>query len=448
MRAGWIALALLAPLPAIAQDHGGHGQHPAPPAQETTPPPVDHTTMDHGTMDHANMDHGNMDHTGMTAGTDLLAVTPGTGTSLLPGAEGGMRGVHLTHGGDWMVMAHGDVMLAYTDQGGPRGDDAVFSGSMAMLMAQRDYASGARLRFTGMWSLDPINGQRGYPNLFATGETAHGRPLVDRQHPHDFWMELSARADMPLGDGVSGFLYGGPVAELALGPSAFVHRRSARYLPLSPISHHWFDSTHVTFGVVTAGLAARGVQLEASAFKGREPDEERWGFDTPKLDSWSVRASFTPSPNWALQLSHGRLEQPEAMHAGEDERRTTASVHYARGGFSAMAAFAAKDRVPGQVLTAWLGEANWNLDRHHSVFGRVENVGNDELFPDHDDPLHDTRFRVTRFEGGYAYRVPLGRAELALGGSVAAYAKPAALDTAYGDRPLSYTLFARLAVGQ
>ena len=227
-----------------------------------------------------------------------------------------------------------------------------------------------------------------------------------------------------------------------------MHRRSDRYFALSPISHHWFDSTHITYGVVTAGVKARTFQIEGSVFNGREPDEERWNIDTPRLDSWSVRATWTPTPNWAVQVSTGRLKEPEATHPGEDERRTTASVHYARKGLAAMIAFAAKDRVPGETLTAWTGEATWDLSRHHSIFGRVENVANDELFPDHAAPLHDVKFRVTRFEGGYAYRIPLGDAELALGGSVAAYAKPSALDAAYGKAPVSYTLFARLALGQ
>lgn len=398
----------------------------------------------------AGQDHAG--HAGMAMEMDGASApqwsTPGSGTSRLPGPEGGMQGGYHLMTGDWMVMAHGAAMLAYTDQGGPRGNDMVYSGSMAMLSAERSWASGTKLAFTGMWSLDPLNGQRGYPNLFAGGETAHGAPLVDRQHPHDLFMELSARLDVPLAKGVTGFVYGGPVGEPALGPTAFVHRRSARYLPLSPIGHHWFDSTHVTYGVVTAGIATRGLQLEASAFRGREPDENRWDIETPKLDSWSVRATWMPGPNWALQVSHGRIEQPEATHPGEDERRTTASVHYARGGFSAMLGFAAKNRVPGDTLTAWLAEANWDLSKHHSLFGRVENVANDELFPDHAAPLHDVTFRVTRFEGGYAYRIPLGdRGELALGGSLAAYAKPAALDPAYGNAPLSYTLFARLGFG-
>ena len=135
------------------------------------------------------------------------------------------------------------------------------------------------------------------------------------------------------------------------------------------------------------------------------------------------------------------------MHPGQDERRLTASAHYADSrGLSAMLAFSRKDRVPGPAVTAWLGEASWNLDRHNSLFGRIENVENDEFFPDHDSPLHDRAFRVTKFQLGYARRLPLGPFELALGGSAAAYAKPAALDAAYGRNPWGYTLFARLSL--
>ncbi|RYY47095.1 MAG: hypothetical protein EOP59_01775 [Sphingomonadales bacterium] len=398
----------------------------------------------------APQDHGMHDRAAdgvSAAGQRIATAVTGSGTALLPAAEGAMHGLHLATG-DWMVMAHGTLNFVYTDQGRPRGGDMAFVESMAMLSAGRALGDNARIEFRAMASLEPAMGQRGYPNLFATGETAFGRPLVDRQHPHDLFMELSARVDVDVAPGTSLFLYGGPVAEPALGPSAFMHRRSARYLALSPIGHHWFDSTHITYGVATAGVRTDLFQLEGSAFKGREPDEERWNLDAPKLDSWSVRATFTPSRNWTMQVSHGQLEQPEATHGGADERRTTASVHYAKGGLSAMLAFAAKERVPGDTLTAWVGEANWDLSKHHSLFGRIENVANDELFLDHADPLHDRRFRVTRFEGGYAYRVPLGQAELALGGSLAAYAKPRALDGAYGPALVSATLFARLALGQ
>ena len=200
--------------------------------------------------------------------------------------------------------------------------------------------------------------------------------------------------------------------------------------------------------MVTAGLAGRTWQIEASAFRGQEPDERRWNIETPRLDSWSVRATLNPSPRWAIQASYGEIKQPEALHPGEDEHRFTASAHYASGkGLSAMLAFSAKDRVPGPTLTAWLAEANWDIDEHSTLFGRIENVANDELFPDHGDPLHESIFRVSKFQLGYARRVPLGPFGLALGGSLAAFTKPAALDAFYGRRPLQYTLFARLSLG-
>ena len=320
--------------------------------------------------------------------------------------------------------------------------------SMAMLMGDRDLGENVHLQLRYMGSLEPAMGRRGYPNLFATGETAGGVGLVDRQHPHDFVMELAAKVDVRIGDDTHLFVYGAPVGEPALGPSAFMHRGSARYQPLSPITHHWFDSTHITYGVVTAGVSAPKLQLEGSAFKGREPDEERWGLDPVRLDSWSVRGTWTPSPHLAMQVSHGRLKEPEALHPGEDENRTTASLHYARDGVTTTLAWSRKDRQPGDVLTAWLAEATWEIAPRHAVFGRVENVRNDELFPDHDDPLHDVAFRVTKAEGGYAYRLPIaGPLGVALGGTVAAYAKPAALDAAYGDAPVSWTLFAKVAVG-
>ena len=466
-------------------DHSMMG-HPAPVAAPTpaaapaTPdamPGMDHAQMDHTAMpgmamDQSTVDHGAMGYAtiadpayraasdaalakmpagsamaGMAMGTSAGFYSQGSGTSRLPAAEGPMRG-YMTQAGEWMLMAHGYAWGVATDQGGPRGKSEAFVQSMAMLMADRDLGDRFHIQLRTMNSLEPLMGARGYTNLFATGELANDRPLVDRQHPHDLFMELAAKLDYRLGNGATLFLYGGPVGEPALGPSAFMHRGSARYQPMSPITHHWFDSTHITYGVVTAGYATPAFQLEASAFKGREPDEHRWNIETPRLDSWSVRGTWTPSPFWAVQVSHGRLKEPEAQHPGEDENRTTASVQYARGGLATTFAYSLKDRVPGEKLSAFLAEATYELTPRHAVFGRVENVANDELFPDHEDPLHDRKFRVTKAEVGYAYRVPIvGPLGLALGGTVAAYAKPAALEAAYGKTPVSWTLFSKLAVG-
>ncbi|VWX51501.1 hypothetical protein [Novosphingobium sp. 9U] len=432
-----LASAALIPVHARAQMHDHAGMEHAMPMPADSPPD---STMNHGSMDHAGMNHGT---------TDSEAAAPfvvGSGTARLPGAALAMPGLHFM-ADEWMLMAHGFVTTQYTDHSGPRGDDKLYSTSMAMVMAERETGFG-RVQLRSMFSLEPAMDARGYPNLFATGETADGQPLVDRQHPHDLFMELAARVDFNVGEGTTAFLYGGPVGEPALGPSAFMMRRSARLNPEPPITHHWFDSTHITYGVVTGGLSASHWQLEASAFRGAEPDEHRWNIETPKLDSWSVRATWTPQPQWAVQASYGRIKEPEELHPGENEKRFTASAHYDNGGgLSAMAAFSAKDRVPGGTLTAWLGEANWDLDRGNTLFGRVENVANDELFPDHDDPLHDRKFRVTKLQAGYARRFQLEPFELALGGSLAGYLKPDALDAEYGDKPWGYTLFARLTLG-
>lgn len=440
-------------------------------AGKTLPPDdrtgIDHSQMDHSQVDHSQMnhadsdqhvmahgavEHGSMDHAGMDHAT-MAHGGEGSGTARLPANETMNHGAMVGLGGDANLMLHGFVWPVYTDQGGPRGDDKFYVQTMAMATVSAPFEGG---KFTArtMMSLEPLMRHDGYPNLFASGEVAYGEPLVDRQHPHDLFMELAGRLDIDIAEGTTAFLYGGPVGEPALGPSAFMHRASARYNPEAPITHHWFDSTHIAYGVVTAGVSAPKWQLEASAFRGREPDEYRWNIETPKLDSWSVRASFAPSDAWLLQASYGWLKSPEELHPDENEKRATASVNYNNGaGLAATAAFSAKKHVEAGgghdegTLTAWLGEVNYDITDRHSVFGRVENVRNAELFPDHAHPLHDQSFRVTKFQAGYAYRIPLGPVNLAIGGSAATYVKPDVLDPYYGKSPFSYTVFARFSLG-
>jgi hypothetical protein len=441
--AGAAALALL-PFPAAAQEHEGHDVHAGHSAQIVTPLTMRPDYREGCFSFGAVLDDGSHID-GMKCN-----IASGSGTARIPAADGGHDGLHFDLGGDWMAMLHGHAWAVHTDQSGPRGDDKTYVQSMAMAMLEKRTGWG-RMQIKTMMSLEPLMANRGYPNLFATGETAGGAALVDRQHPHDLFMELSGRVDVDVSATGRVYLYGGPVGEPALGPSAFLHRGSARYNPEAPITHHWFDATHISYGVATLGYAAPRWQVEASLFTGREPDEARWNIEKPRLDSWSVRASWSPTPQWVAQASHGFLKQPETLHPGQDERRTTASIQYAgeRDGLSAMLAFSAKDRDPGPTMTAWLAEANWAVSDRDNLFARIENVRNDELFPDHADPLHDRAFRVTKLQAGYARRIPLGEAvNLALGGSVAAFAKPDALDAAYGKSPIGATVFARFSIGR
>jgi hypothetical protein len=287
---------------------------------------------------------------------------------------------------DWMVMLHGRALGIADSQSGPRGSSDTFAAGMVMAMATRALTGDDTLGLHAMMSIDPFMGRRGYPLLLATGETADGvNPLVDRQHPHDLFMELSASLAHRLDDQNSLFVYFGYPGEPALGPSAYMHRISGEDIPETPISHHWLDSTHVSFGVVTAGWVHDDWKLEVSEFTGREPDQFRFDFDPARFDSTSARLTFNPDPHWSLQISGGALKSPEQLTPMIDERRLTASAtYYNRFSFGAVAAtlaFGNKHLSDGVDESAGLLEAEYKPDDAWTLFGRAEKIGSDELVP-------------------------------------------------------------------
>ena len=207
----------------------------------------------------------------------------------------------------WAFMQDGIVFAEFNHQGGPRGGEELVAPNWWMGMATRGTSHG-RLTFTSMFSLDPGSvGKSGYRELFQSGEALDGRPLVDRQHPHDLFMQLSVVWRVPLNDSTGFTLAGAPVGEPALGPVAFMHRASAADNPTAPLGHHTFDSTHLAFGVVTAAIDRGAWVVEGSVFNGREPDDNRWDFDFGRLDSFSGRVWFKPSDEWEFQASSVNL---------------------------------------------------------------------------------------------------------------------------------------------
>lgn len=231
---------------------------------------------------------------------------------------------------DWMFMFHGDIKLGYTQQGGLRGEKSFTSPNWIMGMAQKNIGINSQIMFRIMMSIDRIteNGN-GYPLLFQTGEEWKGEHLVDRQHPHDLFSEISAAFSHKFSDKFGGYFYIGYPGEPALGPPAFMHRPSAMFDPNAPISHHWQDATHITFGTATAGLSYNKIiKIEGSIFTGKEPDEDRYNFDKPLFDSYSGRISFNPNKELALQFSTGLIKNPEGH--GIDVQRTTGSVMYSK----------------------------------------------------------------------------------------------------------------------
>ena len=236
---------------------------------------------------------------------------------------------HMMMFGDDMLMLHGGIFPRYTNVSTRRGDDRIDAPNWFMAMYSHPFNESAQLGGRLMMSLDPLTeGGRGYPLLFQSGESWHDQPLHDRQHPHDLFDELSTSYSQKFDHDLSAFLYFGYPGEPALGPPTFMHRLSAMDNPDAPIGHHWQDSTHITFGVATAGVQWRNVKIEGSSFTGREPDENRYDFDRPRFDSFSGRISWNPTQNLALQVSHGYIKSPEALEPDVKQHRTTASVIY------------------------------------------------------------------------------------------------------------------------
>jgi hypothetical protein len=382
-------------------------------------------------------------------GPELPSPHAGTGTAWEPASaavEG--HGWMLMRGG-WEFMAHGAIFADYNQQGGPRGAGKAESVNGAMILEQHSLGRGMIL-FRQMTAAESLTSPHpGFPELFQTGETYHDEPLVDHQHPHNVFAELSALYMLPLSEKVSWQLYGGPSAEPALGPVTYVHRTSAAELPVAPLGHHLQDSTHTSFGVVTSGFVIDRVKIEASAFNGREPNEQRWSIQLAALDSYSGRVSIAPTRDWTAQYSVGRLEHPEALEPGS-QWRETASVEYnhplAEGDWATSLVWGRVHKIAtGANLNGYLLESMVNFLRRDYAFTRVELVDKDELFPQ--AAVHPV-YRIGAYTfGGTRDLVQNRKWQLGLGADITVYSKPAVLDAAYGNYPVSFQIFLRVRPG-
>ncbi len=366
-----------------------------------------------------------------------------SGTSFNPTASP-MDMIHLqSHG--WTLMLHGVVFLTDIQQTGPRGGDKFASMNWFMNRASHPLAGGTFSILT-MLSLDPatITGRR-YPELFQTGETAYGKPIVDGQHPHNFFMELALEYTHPLGDNSRFWIYAAPVGDPALGPVAYPHRVSAAELPQATLGHHLEDSTHISDDVVTVGASHGMFGLEASGFHGREPDENRWTVGYGALDSWSGRATFTPNSYWSAQVSAGRLTSPEALEPG-DQIRTTASVTYVRpfahGDWATSAIWGRVHKTAGgDNLNGYDLESVARFGSVNYLTGRIEVVDKDELtIPG----IH----RIGAYTAGYTRDLKrhfplLPRISTGIGANLTQYSMGPDVHGYYGSHPVAVLVFLR-----
>jgi len=371
------------------------------------------------------------------AGTLLLAVASARAQPPDTQHQHEHMNMDMDGAGGWSLMQDAIVFAEFNHQGGPRGGDEFVAPNWWMGMASRTLPRG-RLTLTAMFSLDPATvGADGYREIFQAGEAFDGRPIVDRQHPHDLFMQLAASWRVPVGSATTIAISGGPVAEPALGPIAFMHRASAIDNPTAPLGHHTLDSTHVAFGVVTGGIDRGRWTLEGSIFNGREPDEHRWNLEIAPLDSYSGRVWFRPTKEWALQLSTGHLHEPEQLERGDIER-TTASVSWTRTSGADVAGvtigYGQNDTDHGDRRAVFAEGARRRGAT--TIYGRFESAQIELTAPD--DPVAAFTIGIVRdvlrragFEGG-------------IGGDITFYGVPDALVGAYSRRPVSVHLFIRV----
>jgi hypothetical protein len=367
----------------------GMGPQPANGSNTTNTPSNSNSTQNTQGMDKSGMQ--GMDMQGMEGmpSTGILGSYPMTrdasGTSWQPDlAE--HRGLHAMADA-WSLMGHMMLWGIYDTQSGPRGGDKIFAAGMLMGAARKDFSNTDTINFRAMLSPDPFMGSNGYPLLLQTGETANGMtPLIDRQHPHDLFMELSSTYAHRFSSDSSAFLYLADPGEPALGPPAFMHRASGMDIPDAPITHHWMDSTHISFGVITGGVVHDDWKLEVSQFTGREPDQFRYDFDRPRFDSTSVRLSWNPDEHWSLQTSWGHIVSPEQLTQSINEDRTTASASYITrfddgGSFATTLGWGEKQLSTGVNLNGVMLESEYKPSDLWTLFARAEWEQNNELVP-------------------------------------------------------------------
>lgn len=434
-----IAIVLLVAMSARAQ-HEGHTM------QKDTVKPAD---MEHSMHEGHMMAHA--------FSRNLPMNRNGSGTGWLPD-NSPMYG-YMLHTEKWMYMFHGNVFLRYNNQDvgskGVRGDEMFDAPNWIMGMGQTNVGSRGLFRFSAMFSLDPvIAGGKGYPLLFQSGETWKGQPLVDRQHPHDLFSELSVAYTHMFDTDTDAFVYLGYPGEPAFGPVAFMHRVSSLYNPDAPIGHHWQDATHITFGVATIGFRYRDFKIEGSSFTGREPDEDRYGFDKPRFGSWSARLSYNPSPAWALQVSQAWVKDVHEFGPREDVDKTTASaIHSIRlspKNLLNSAAVWGYNKAEGHSgQHSVLLESALTLDKT-TIYGKYEWVEKsaEDLLLNETVYGHDTLFGVNAITLGIQHNLfSLLKTNAAVGVQGTFYSAPNTLDGLYGENPYALQVYLRIYPG-
>ena len=399
----------------------------------------------------------------------------GSGTSLMPADSP----AYMWHFGlfDDQVscMAHGELKLSYDNQGGPRGVSRFQSQNWLMGSCNYSFSSDAAVQVRAMLTAEPFTSPSGgFPQLFQTGETYHGRDIVDAQHPHNLFSELSVAFTQKLSENLRYYVYFGLPGDREEGPTAFMHRMSALENPAVPLCHHCQDAGHITNGVVSAGMDIGKVRIGGSFFRGREPGENRLNIQPGGFDSYSARIQYAPTENWVLGASYGRVHNAEIAQPGDMDRYTAFAQYSKRyeDGYLAVTGVLGHNKDRYGTLSGALLEGTLNFQDVNYLYSRAECVNKPGLsdMNIYGKPGLETEMTglsatqlavsgmatsaasnstVCAFTAGYARDVYTSDVvRVGLGFDLTGYIVPGELKPIYGDNPMSFMLNLRIRPGR
>jgi hypothetical protein len=198
------------------------------------------------------------------------------------------------------------------------------------------------------------------------------------------------------------------------------------------------------------GYAWREMRVEGAAYSERtEQGGSASSTEAFRLTSKSARL-FSPSRKWAFQLGRGSIGGLDRVLPDGGVRRTVMSTTYkgnvSKGAWQTTLAWGRNSRRGHEAMVGYLVESTFQLDASHLAFGRLEQVGSDELLRI-DESLPRQLFKLNKFTIGYFRRIGArDSGDTGIGIVASRHFVPAGMTHLYGEDPTSVRLFVRLAI--
>lgn len=297
------------------------------------------------------------------------------------------------------------------------------------------------------------DGEDALAALLASGSSADGHP--QRTPPTDAGLSRAVYPDSRYLTSSRLTSVGGIKTSVGLHPlptsavsASFIQEHTGIDTRPALSAERWLSQRPALAQTIAIGHAWRDVTLEGSAIS--SPDERlQYGSrELRRIDSRSARLSFSPVENWVIRLSRGTVSGLDHLVVGERVRRTALSATYRRaiaeGDWEATLAWGRNSRKFRESTMGYLAESTFRFSGVHSLFGRFEQVGSDEIARENES-LQRQLFMMNKLTLGYAQDLQVTSSlRMDVGAYVTRYFVPSSMSPSYGSGPTTYMMFARV----